>query len=118
MRGIKEENLQGLRKRIASLFLQYIKSPQFNPAIANLLKVSIKFFHLTFKLGLVFKFGYKVPQDVNDAKLENYYCDQCQRYLPSTEFQISSSHSKVGKCKSCKNLENIAVKRVDFTKFK
>ena len=39
MRGIKEENINGLRKRIASLFLQYIKSPQFNPAAAKHLKV-------------------------------------------------------------------------------
>jgi hypothetical protein len=39
MRGIKDENLQGLRKRISSLFLQYIKTPQFNPAIARHLRV-------------------------------------------------------------------------------
>ena len=46
MRGIKDENLQGLRKRISSLFLQYIKTPQFNPAIARHLKVKreINFF--------------------------------------------------------------------------
>ncbi|RMZ94353.1 IQ and ubiquitin-like domain-containing, partial [Brachionus plicatilis] len=96
MRGIKEENLVGLRKRIVSLFLQYIKSPQFNPAAAR---------HL------------KVPQDINE-KIESFYCSTCQRYLPSTEFQISSSSSKVGKCRSCRNLENLALKRVDFTKFK
>ena len=41
MRGIKEENINGLRKRIASLFLQYIKSPQFNPAAAKHLKVKV-----------------------------------------------------------------------------
>lgn len=96
MRGIKEENLTGLRKRIVSLFLQYIKTPQFNPAAAK---------HL------------KIPQDINE-KIENFYCSTCQRYLPSIEFQISSSSSKVGKCSSCKNLENLALKRVDYTKFK
>lgn len=96
MRGIKEENLVGLRKRIVSLFLQYIKTPQFNPSAAR---------HL------------KVPQDINE-KIDSFYCSTCQRYLPSTEFQISSSSSKVGKCRSCRNLENLALKRVDFTKFK
>ncbi|CAF1071317.1 unnamed protein product [Brachionus calyciflorus] len=96
MRGIKEDNLVGLRKRIVSLFLQYIKNPQFNPSAAR---------HL------------KVPQDINE-KVENFYCNTCQRYLPSIEFQISSSSSKVGKCRSCKNLENLALKRVDYTKFK
>lgn len=97
MRGIKEENIIGLRKRISSLFLQYIKSPQFNPAAAK---------HL------------KVPQDMLNAKLDQIYCKTCERYLPSIEFQVSSSSAKVGKCRNCKNLENLAIKRVDYTKFK
>ncbi len=97
MRGIKEENIQGLRQRIANLFLQYIKSPQFNPAAAK---------HL------------KVPQDVLNEKPDQIYCKTCQRYLPSIEFQVSSSSAKVGKCRACKNLENLAIKRVDYTKFK
>jgi hypothetical protein len=36
--------LQGLRKRISSLFLQYIKTPQFNPAIARHLKVNCQIY--------------------------------------------------------------------------
>jgi hypothetical protein len=96
MRGIKEENLQGLRKRISSLFLQYIKTPQFNPAAVK---------HL------------KVPQDINE-KTDSYYCKTCERYMPSIEFSVSSSSTKVGKCRSCKGTENIALKRVDYTKFK
>ena len=39
MRGVKESNLEGLRKRISTLFLQYCKTPVFNPEIARLLKV-------------------------------------------------------------------------------
>jgi IQ and ubiquitin-like domain-containing protein len=97
MRGIKEENLQGLRKRISSMFLQYIKTPQFNPAAVKVLKV---------------------PQDINDKKSESFYCNTCQRYLPSTEFQVSSLNNKVGKCRNCKHVENTAIKRIDFTKFK
>lgn len=41
MRGVKESNLTGLRKRISTLFLQYIKTPTFNPEAAHLLKVQI-----------------------------------------------------------------------------
>lgn len=41
MRGVKESNLDGLRKRISTLFLQYIKTPTFNPEAAKLLKVYI-----------------------------------------------------------------------------
>lgn len=97
MRGIKEENLQGLRKRISTLFFQYIKTPQFNPAVAK---------HL------------KVPQEISDIQTENSYCSTCGRYLPTTEFQVSTSHSKMNRCRNCKNLENLAIKRIDFTKFK
>ena len=41
MRGVKESNLEGLRKRISTLFLQYIKTPTFNPEAARLLKVIV-----------------------------------------------------------------------------
>ena len=69
MRGIREENIQGLRKRIATLFFQYIKTPQFNPAAAK---------HI------------KVPQDLLESKIESFFCKTCERYLPSIEFQVSS----------------------------
>lgn len=59
MRGIKEENLIGLRKRIASLFLQYIKTPQFNPAVAKHLKVSLTKFDFI-SVFSCFKFGNKL----------------------------------------------------------
>ena len=61
---------------------------------------------------------WQVPQDMLNAKLDQIYCKTCERYLPSIEFQVSSSSAKVGKCRSCKNLENLAIKRVDYTKFK
>ncbi|NXN95348.1 IQUB protein, partial [Rhinopomastus cyanomelas] len=38
-REVKEVNLEGLRKRICTLFLQYIKTPKFNPEVARILKV-------------------------------------------------------------------------------
>ena len=41
MRGVHDNNLEGLRKRISALFLQYIKTPTFNPEAARLLKVFI-----------------------------------------------------------------------------
>ncbi len=39
MRGVKRSNLEGLRKRIATLFLQYIKTPAFNPQVSKFLRV-------------------------------------------------------------------------------
>lgn len=48
-RGVKEANLEGLRKRISTLFLQYIKSPSFNPQVSKLLRVSERVcWHRTF----------------------------------------------------------------------
>lgn len=38
--SVKARNLEGLRRRICILFLQYIKTPAFNPKAAKLLKVS------------------------------------------------------------------------------
>lgn len=46
-REVKECNLEGLRKRICTLFLQYIKIPEFNPEVAGLLKVLFLFCSLT-----------------------------------------------------------------------
>ena len=39
MRGVKQDNLEGLRKRIATLFFHYIKTPLFNPEVSRHLKV-------------------------------------------------------------------------------
>ena len=46
-REVKECNLEGLRKRICTLFLQYIKTPKFNPEVARILKVLFLFCSLT-----------------------------------------------------------------------
>ena len=43
MRGVKHQNLEGLRKRIATLFFHYIKTPLFNPEVARYLKVLYPF---------------------------------------------------------------------------
>lgn len=39
MRGVKDDNLEGLRKRIVTLFFHYIKTPLFNAEVARHLKV-------------------------------------------------------------------------------
>lgn len=54
MRGVREGNLDGLRKRISTLFLQYIKTPTFNPEAAKLLKVHLKFTHKNFRVQFDF----------------------------------------------------------------
>nr|XP_003475091.1 IQ and ubiquitin-like domain-containing protein [Cavia porcellus]XP_023423101.1 IQ and ubiquitin-like domain-containing protein [Cavia porcellus] len=97
MRGVKPENLEGLRKRIATLFFHYIKIPMFNPEAARYLKI---------------------PQDPLKFYKKIYFCRSCQLYLPSTEFAVSATSRHVYKCRSCVNLENEARRRESFLKYK
>lgn len=60
----------GLRKRISSLFMQYCKTPLFNPEAAK---------HI------------KVPQDPSTLCTNVYYCRSCAQYLPSTDFELSAN---------------------------
>ncbi|XP_077896421.1 IQ motif and ubiquitin-like domain-containing protein isoform X2 [Ictidomys tridecemlineatus] len=97
MRGVKPYNLEGLRKRIATLFFQYIKTPLFNPEVARFLKV---------------------PQDPLKFYKKIYFCRSCQLYLPSTEFAISSTSKHIYRCRHCTNLQNEAKQREAFLKYK
>ncbi|XP_004707921.2 IQ and ubiquitin-like domain-containing protein [Echinops telfairi] len=97
MRGVKSYNLEGLRKRITTLFLHYIKTPLFNPEVAR---------HL------------KVPQDPLKFYKKIYFCQSCQLYLPSTEFSISSTSQRIYRCRHCNSLDNETWKRESFLKYK
>ncbi|XP_044132881.1 IQ and ubiquitin-like domain-containing protein [Bufo gargarizans] len=97
MRGVQNCNLEGLRKRISTLFLQYIKTPTFNPEIARLLKV---------------------PQDSAVFRKNIYFCPSCKSYLPSTEFSLSANARTIGRCRKCSKLDNEARQREEFTKYK
>ncbi|KAK7101379.1 IQ motif and ubiquitin-like domain-containing protein [Littorina saxatilis] len=97
MRGVKESNLTGLRKRISTLFLQYIKTPTFNPEAAHLLKV---------------------PQDPSSLRKNIYFCSSCNKYLASTEFYLSSNSRTPGKCRSCLKIDNDARIRQDYSHYR
>ncbi|XP_028668407.2 IQ and ubiquitin-like domain-containing protein [Erpetoichthys calabaricus] len=97
MRGIKESSLEGLRKRISTLFLQYIKTPTFNPEVTRLLKV---------------------PQDPTKLRKNIYFCLGCRNYLPSTEFSMTTKSHTIGRCRHCNKLDNEARRREDFSKYK
>lgn len=97
MRGVKEDNLSGLRKRISTLFLQYIKTPTFNPEAAHLLKV---------------------PQDPSTLRKNIYFCSSCESYLPSTEFYLSSNSRTPGRCRNCVKIDNDARLRLDLSHYR
>ncbi|XP_006149270.1 IQ and ubiquitin-like domain-containing protein [Tupaia chinensis] len=97
MRGVKPHNLEGLRKRIATLFFHYIKTPLFNPEVARYLKV---------------------PPDPLKFYKKIYFCHSCQLYLPSTDFSVSSTLHRLYWCRKCINLENETQQRESFLKYK
>ncbi|KAL2093306.1 hypothetical protein ACEWY4_010618 [Coilia grayii] len=97
VRGVKEANLEGLRKRICTLFLQYIKTPAFNPQVARLLRI---------------------PRDPADLKKNIYFCRGCNAYLPSADFTLTANAFAVGNCRRCSELDNEARCREDFLHYK
>eukprot|EP00794_Sanderia_malayensis_P007339 gene7339-8159_t len=96
MRGVKESNLEGLRQRISTLYIQFCKIPLFNPEAARLLKV---------------------PQDPSTLRKNVYFCPSCTSYLPSSDFPLASNSKIVGRCRRCAKLDNDARLRQDFSKF-
>ncbi|NXI10223.1 IQUB protein, partial [Irena cyanogastra] len=96
-RKVKECNLEGLRKRISTLFLQYIKIPEFNPQVAGLIKV---------------------PQDPLKLYKNVYFCHSCEKYLAPTEFPIPANSRTIGRCRSCYQLDNEARQREAYFKYR
>ncbi|XP_066525316.1 IQ motif and ubiquitin-like domain-containing protein isoform X2 [Hoplias malabaricus] len=97
MRGVKDSNLEGLRKRISTLFLQYIKTPAFNPQAAKMLRV---------------------PQDPAELRKNVYLCRGCSKYLPCSEFTLTASARVVGVCRHCSELDNEARRREDISHYR
>ncbi|ORX54713.1 hypothetical protein BCR36DRAFT_581599, partial [Piromyces finnis] len=91
-RGREPKSLEGLRKRISNLFLQFIKTPEFNPEAALHIKLLDS-------------------NHILKQKIPVYYCEGCTQYLPSTEFYLTTNMKEIGKCRKCTNNSNIANRR-------
>ncbi|KFQ41166.1 IQ and ubiquitin-like domain-containing protein, partial [Nestor notabilis] len=96
-RDVKECNLEGLRKRICTLFLRFIKMPKFNPEVARILKV---------------------PPDPLMLYKNVNCCQSCKNYLSSTAFPIPANSRTTGRCHLCCKLDNEARHRETFLKCK
>ncbi|XP_038637187.1 IQ and ubiquitin-like domain-containing protein isoform X1 [Scyliorhinus canicula] len=97
MRQVKESYLEGLRQRISTLFLQYIKTPTFNPEVARFLQV---------------------PQDPMQLRKNVHFCSSCGSYLPSTEFPLSLTSQALRMCRQCFKMNNEARRREEATMYK
>ncbi|XP_061750345.1 IQ and ubiquitin-like domain-containing protein isoform X2 [Nerophis ophidion] len=96
-RQVKSTNLEGLRKRLSTLFLQFIRTPGFNPEVAK---------HL------------KVPKSPSMLKNDVFLCHGCQRYLCSSQFRSCAKAHLGRRCLDCTRLRNIAGSRDDFSCYK
>ncbi|TSM52339.1 IQ and ubiquitin-like domain-containing protein [Bagarius yarrelli] len=97
LRSVKESNLEGLRTRITTLFLQYIKTPMFNPQASKMLRV---------------------PQDPEQLRKNVHFCRGCSNFLPYPDFPMSINSHIVGLCRRCKKLDNEANHRKDFSYYR
>lgn len=99
-RGLHEDNLDGLRQRILTKFMQYCKEPTFNPEATRIAKV---------------------PVDRLQEGTEKYQlCTTSQRYLPSKSFDLGATKvtSTKWKSKGADNIDNEARKRHDNAPFR
>lgn len=96
--GTLYNNKLGLRVRISGLFLQFIQTPEFNPA------VNPKCVSNELKLG-------------RNTTEKVYYCRGCTCYKPSIDFYMSTTIKKLGKCKDCDREMNAAIERRTETIF-
>uniref|UniRef100_A0A1A8MZP7 IQ motif and ubiquitin domain containing n=1 Tax=Nothobranchius pienaari TaxID=704102 RepID=A0A1A8MZP7_9TELE len=95
--GVKARNLVGLRQRICTLFLQYIKTPAFNPNVAKL---------------------QKVPQNPSKLYKDVVRCQGCRRYLCSADFSPAPGGFLGVRCKHCARIDNIARSREDLSLYR
>ena len=98
-RGRDPKSLEGLRKRISNLFLQFMQTPEFNPEAKFHQKVIT-----TYYIKVPFANNSETPKDI-------HYCKGCTKYLSLTEFHLSSTLKQLGRCKTCTITENFATKR-------
>lgn len=61
---------------------------------------------------------FQVPQDPSTLRQNIYYCASCNQYKPSVEFQLSTNSRTVGRCRPCRNLDNDARTRQDYSHYR
>ncbi|XP_046988900.1 IQ and ubiquitin-like domain-containing protein [Schistocerca americana] len=95
VRGLNTDQLEALRARLRSLFLQLMKTPEFNPEVA---KYSLEYSYkgLEFSLSL---------------------CVRCQNLLPREKFLPGNRDEQLQFCRSCRWLEKASLSRTDLTPY-
>uniref|UniRef100_T1J0F2 IQ motif and ubiquitin-like domain-containing protein n=1 Tax=Strigamia maritima TaxID=126957 RepID=T1J0F2_STRMM len=100
VRGLKEKNLEGLRQRLLVLFMQFIRSPTFNPAFKKPPgKVSIE-----------------IGRGKNVLQTKTI-CQSCGWLYSINKFMVPGNTSLIRRCQQCAQQENEAITRNDDSVF-
>ncbi|XP_056454763.1 IQ and ubiquitin-like domain-containing protein [Gadus chalcogrammus] len=102
-REVKPANLEGLKKRISTLFLQFVKTPTFNPAVGRLLKVPQRSDQ-----------GSQTPHGVQPLQV----CRACGGCLAPNQLTVSAGPRSAPRCGPCTVLENQGRLRRDLNPYR
>ena len=107
-RGVRHTNLAGLRLRILHLFLQYVRTPKYNPEARRYSRLVLPDPPST-----------KRPS-TSDAsgKRDIEYCQSCSSFLPRSSFNMSAGSASLAQCQACRRLDNDARTRLDLSLYK
>ncbi|CAL8291807.1 unnamed protein product [Boreogadus saida] len=120
-REVKPANLEGLKKRISTLFLQFVKTPTFNPAVGRLLKVRVQDVLLTSGArGQILQVpqrsdqGSQTPHGVQALQV----CPACGGCLAPNQLTVSAGQRSAPRCGPCTVLENQGRLRRDLNPYR
>ena len=104
-RGVKHSNLAGLRQRIIQLYLQYVRTPTFNPEARRYSRLVLPDPALTRK---------RLEGKRGDIE----YCQSCSQFKPRKSFNMSAGSASLAQCQACRRLDNDARTRLDLSLYK
>ena len=103
-RGVKHANLSGLRQRILHLYLQYVRTPMFNPEARRYTRLALP--------------DPPQPRQRGEGRSDIEYCQSCSQFKPRTYFNMSAGSASLAQCQACRRLDNDARTRLDLSLYK
>ena len=103
-RGVKHSNLQGLRHRIMQLYLQYVRTPMFNPEARRYSRLALP--------------DPPAPRQRSEGRRDIEYCQSCSQFKPRNKFNMSAGSASLAQCQACRGLDNDARTRLDLSLYK
>ena len=103
-RGVRHVNLGGLRHRILQLYLQYVRTPMFNPEARRYSRLALP--------------DPPPGRPRSEGRRDIEYCQSCSQFKPRTYFNMSAGSASLAQCQACRRLDNDARTRLDLSLYK